>query len=295
MSIVVNTNLSSLQIQSNLSAATSAQDTAMLRMSTGSKINSAADDAAGMAVATGLTTTIRGSKVATTNAQLGSSLLTTTEGTLKEIQSNLQRIRDLTEQAANGTYSSTSVSAVKTEIVQRANEINRLSKVANFNGISLFDSATGKAGQVGVRLQIGSGTDEATNVLTLDKDMFKNATVSAIGLLAGSGTSDQIKTAVDTAFTSSTNINNFLKAADTALSNITDRETLIGGFQNRLTSAVKGLSVQQTNLSAARSVIQDADIAEESSNYIQANILKQASASLLTQANQAPSIAVNLV
>ena len=143
MAIVVNTNLPSLQIQTNLAAAGAAQDTAMLRMSTGLKINNAADDAAGMAVATNLTTTIRGDKVASQNIQQGSSMLTTTEGTLKEIQSNLSRIRDLTVQAANGTYDSKAIAAVKTEVVQRAVEINRLSKVANFNGIDLFNSSSG--------------------------------------------------------------------------------------------------------------------------------------------------------
>lgn len=301
MSIVVNTNLASLQIQTNLANATSANNTSMLRMSTGSKINSAADDAAGLAVATGLTTSIRGSKVASSNAQLGSSLLTTSEGTLTEIQSNLSRIRDLTEQAANGTYGSSSIDAIKTEVKQRALEINRLSKVANFNGTKLFDSSS-TAGTSGLRLQVGTGADADTtdvdkqvNTIVVDKEIFKDATVSALKLFTGASTTAQINTAVDTAFASAASINTFLGTCDTAIGNVTNKETLIGAYQNRITSAVNGLTVQKTNLTSARSLIQDADIAEESSNYVQSNILKQASASLLTQANQAPSIAVNLV
>lgn len=288
MAIVVNTNMQALQIQGNLSNAKSAMDTAMQRMSTGSKINSAADDAAGMAVSTALETTISGSKVAQQNAQIGSNLLTTAEGTLNVIQSNLQRIRDLTEQAANGTYDTKARDAIKSEVLQRAAEIDRLGAATDFNGIKLFDETAGTGtGAVGIKLQIGAGSSAATNVMTLDSAMFKRVDVSALAL--GNQTS------IGAAFETGTTAQAFLAKVDTAIDNITTRKTSMGGFQNRLSSAITGLKVQQTNLTAANSTIKDSDIAEESANYVKAQILQQTSVSLLTQANQAPSIAISLI
>lgn len=303
MAIVVNTNMQALQIQGNLGSAKSAMDTAMQRMSTGSKINVAADDAAGMAVSTGFDTKISGAKVAQQNAQIGSNLLTTSEGTLNVVQSNLQRIRDLVEQSANGTYNQKAKTAIRSEIMQRVDEINRLGSSTDFNGIKLFDSSATGAGTTGISLQIGSGSAAATNVITLDKALFGDVTVSALGLVASGGAGAAINdvlgnaagTGAQTGAGLATAVTTLLNNCDTAINNITDRKTSIGGFQNRLSAAITGLKVQQTNLTAANSTIKDADIAEESANYVKAQILQQASVSLLTQANQSPSIALSLI
>jgi len=280
MSITVNTNLSAMNIQGNFNNATNNMNKAMLRMSTGSKINSAADDAAGLAVSTSLQTTISSSKVATSNAQIGSNMLTTSEGTLEVIKTNLQRVRDLAEHSANGTYSDRS--AMSSEATQRVAEIDRLSRSTDFNGIKLLNGSQ----TTGLDLQIGTGST-ADDTLNIASSVFSAANCSSIGL--GSAA------AVTTAFTTAATSKAFLANCDTALGNITARETSIGAYQNRLQSATENLQVQRTNLSAANSTIRDADVAEESANYVKAQILQSASASLLASANQAPQIALTLI
>lgn len=284
MAITVNTNIAAMNIQKNLSSATSDMNKAMVRMSTGSKINSAADDAAGLAVSTSLEKTISSSKVASQNVQIGSNLLTTTEGTLEVIKSNVQRIRDLAEQSANGTYSTTDRNAMKAEALQRASEIDRLATSTKFNGLNLLcsDSQTTS----GIAIQVGTDSGDGDSI-TISASVFASANVSMIGL----GNS----TAIGNAFATASASKAFLTSCDSALTNITNRETTIGAFQNRLSAAGENLEVQRTNLSAANSTIKDADVAEESANYVQAQILQQASASLLASANQAPSIALTLI
>lgn len=284
MAITVNTNLTAMTIQQNLSSATAEMNKSMTRMSTGSKINSAQDDAAGLAVSTKFETTISSSKVATSNAQIGSNLLTTSEGTLEVIKSNLQRIRDLAEQSANGTYSTDARAAMRSEVMERAKEIDRLSRSTDFSGIKLLDGTT-----TGVALQIGTGSTDDDSI-TIDSSVFAKANVSAIGL----GTTGDSGT-IYAAFGSASASKSFLTNVDSALTNITNRETSIGAYQNRLTSATKNLEVQRTNLSAANSTIKDSDVAEESAKYVKNQILQSASASLLASANQAPSIALKLI
>ncbi|HNW25447.1 MAG TPA: flagellin [Candidatus Gastranaerophilaceae bacterium] len=284
MAITVNTNLSAINIQNNLNDATDAMSKSMLRMSTGFRINSASDDAAGLAVSTSFETTLSSSKVASKNVQIGSNLLTTTEGTLGVIKSNLQRIRDLAEQSANGTYSADDRAAMKAEAQQRALEIDRLANSTSFNGIKLLDGTQSS----GIAIQVGTGSS-ADDSLTISSDVFAKATVSAIQLTPAGGTS------IDSAFESAASSKAFLANCTTALTNITNRQTKIGAFQNRLSAAGKNLTVQQTNLTAANSTIKDADVAEESANYVKNQILQSASASLLAAANQAPSIALKLI
>lgn len=284
MAITVNTNISALNIQSNLSKATAAMNKAMVRMSTGSKINSASDDAAGLAVSTSFEKTISSSKVASQNVQIGSNLLTTTEGTLGVIKSNLQRIRDLAEQSANGTYSTTDRNAMKQEAQQRAAEIDRLATSTKFNGINLLCADNQTTSGIAIQVGTESGTGDS---ITISASVFDHANVSMIGL----GNSTAIGNAFNTAAASKT----FLTSCDNAMTNITNRQTSIGAFQNRLSAASENLVVQRTNLTAANSTIKDADVAEESANYVQAQILQQASAALLASANQAPSIALTLI
>ena len=290
MSITVNTNIQAIKIQGNLSSATAKMNVAMERMASGSKINSAADDAAGLAVSTKLETTISSSKVAADNIKIGSNLLDTTEGTLNVVLQNLQRIRDLAEQASNGTYASDDIAAIKSEAVARANEINALTKGATFNGKKLFGdtSATG-AGSVGVTLQVGT---TSADTLNLSSTIFGAATVTGLGLVGSGGT---LVASVDLAFASSTTANTFLTNCDTAIKNLSTRQTSIGAAQNSLSAAGDGNAVQKTNLTAANSTIRDADVAQESAAYVQAQILQSASASLLVQANSAPQIALTLI
>ena len=297
MAIIVNTNMPALNIQKTLANATDGMNKSMMRMATGSKINQAADDAAGMAVSTNMTTQIEGQKTAQTNAQLGSNLLSTTEGTLDVVQKNVSRIRDLVSQAANGTYDSKALKAIRVEIQSRSDEVSRLSDSTKFNGIRLFGDTTAVTGAatVGVNIQVGAGSVAADNVINLASTMFTDVAVSC---LSGNMTTANFDALLGTTAGSAATTKDasmLLSACDLALDNIVGKKTNIGAYQNRLTSAVEGLATSNTNLKAARSTIQDADIAEESASYVQNQILQQASASLLASANQAPSIAINLV
>jgi len=289
MSITVNTNIQAIRIQGNLASATEKMNVAMERMASGSRINSAADDAAGLAVSTKLETTISSSKVASDNIAIGSNLLDTAEGTLDVVLENLQRIRDLAEQAANGTYASDDIAAIKAEATARASEINALTGGATFNGKKLFGDTTATgAGSVGITLQVGT---TAADTLNLSSSIFAAATVSGLGLITGSASF----ATVALAFASSTSANTFLTDCDTAIKNLSTRQTSIGAAQNSLAAAADGVAVQRTNLTAANSTIRDADVAQESAAYVQSQILQSASASLLVQANSAPQIALTLI
>ena len=279
MAITVNTNIPSLTAQASLNKATNAMNTAMQRMSTGLKINSSKDDAAGMAVANKLDYKVSSLKVAQDNAQMGASMLDTMEGVMGVINDNLQRIRDLTEQAANGTYGSDAIGAIKTEINSRLTEINRVANSAEFNGKKLLDGTTSS-----VTLQVGiDGT--ANSQITLDSSIFQKSTTDAQGLNIANVPDNWTDSAART----------YLSSVDGAIAKITNAMTAIGGKQAAISSAMESAQVMATNLTSASSLIKDADIAEESSNYIKQQILQQTSASLLATANQAPSIALNLV
>lgn len=285
MAITINTNMQALRIQSYLNSATAKMNTAMERMASGYKINRAADDPAGYAVCVNLEKNISGGKIAANNIAIGKNLLNTAEGTLDVVLTNLQRIRDLAAQAANGTYSSDDLAAIAAEADARAAEINQLAGSTTFNGIPLLN---GSAGTASITLQVGA---QSTDRLTLSSSIFTNSTVTNLGLI-GAGAS---QASIMNAFVTSTAANAFLADCDKAISAITTKQTNIGAAQNRLDAAADGNNIQIQNLTATLSTIRDADIAEESSNYIKAQILQQACATLLIQANSAAQIALQLI
>ena len=291
MAITVNTNMAALTAQSSLNKSTTKMNTAMERMTTGYRINSSKDDAAGMAVANKLNYKVSSLSVAQDNGQMGASMLDTAEGVLGVMKDNLVRIRDLTEQAANGTYGTDAMKAIKTEVGARLAEISRMANSSEFNGRVLFseDAKTGITSDI--NLQVGITSDDGS-VIKLDKALFAKATATA--LFNGTNITNT-KAGLDTIYNDDSSARDFLTKIDTALADITNRTTQIGGFQQRILSAIESAGVMETNLTSAASLIQDADIAEESSNYIKNQILQQTSASLLATANQAPSIAMNLV
>ena len=254
MSITVNTNIPSLTAQKSLNKSTSAMNTAMQRMSTGYKINSSKDDAAGMAVATNLAYKASSYKIAQDNAQMGQSMLDTTEGVLDVIEDNLTRIRDLTEQAANGTYGSDALAAMKSEISARISEIDRVAASADFNGKMIINGSITND----IELQVGIGKDGSNSTISVSKDLFANANSES---LLG-------KSWEDTTITDDETARKFLANIDKAIDEVTSRKTKIGGLQARITSAMDTANIMQTNLTSAASLIQDADVAVESSNYI---------------------------
>lgn len=277
---VINTNLLSLSTQNNLNKSQSALGTAIERLSSGLKINSAKDDAAGQAIANRMTAQIKGMTQAASNTNDGISLIQTTEGNLNEINTNLQRIRELSVKAANGTNQQSDLDSINTEINQRLQEINRISGSANFNGKNLLDgTASG-----GVNIQVGANTS-TNDTIKIGSDSLINA--SASGLASGlSGTVN---------ITTTGGASDVTKAVDTALTAVNNARSNLGALQNRFESTVNNLSNSITNLSAAQSRIQDADYATEVSNMSRAQILQQAGTSVLSQANQVPQAMLSLL
>ena len=283
MALTINTNLGSLIVQKNLDSATKSLNQAIERMTTGYKINSARDDAAGYAVATKMETTLGSISVAQDNVAIGSSMLSTLESNNDLLLTHYQRIRDLTEEAANGTYGADSINAIKAEVTARMAEIDRIAASAEFNGVTLMNGS--KTG--GVVLQVGVDST-ANSRLTLDAALFADSKSATL-----TGVADATLLGYYTA--GGTNYGTALTAIDRALNTLTSRQTAIGAIQNRLDSASDALEVQYSNVTSSLSTIKDADVAAESSAYIKAQILQQASASLLATANQTPSIALNLI
>ena len=285
MAIIVNTNMSSLIAQRNLTNATNGLNTALQRMSTGYKVNKAADDAAGMFIATNLETQIRGSKVAQTNVKTGTNLLQIAEGDIELLEDNLLRMRDLAVQAANSVYSEESMQAMADEVQYRAQEITRVATASQFNGLHLLD---GTGLPDGLRLQVGPNADDDQNSMVIDATVF--AATDADTLLGG----DAADT-ITTAFENATNAAAFIETLDTALLDLNTRKAAIGAYQNRLDSALDSLVTNVENSTEAKSTIMDADIAEEAANYSKYQILQQSTAALLTQANQLPALALQLI
>ncbi len=282
MALTINTNMASLLVQKNMNSATNSLNQAMERMTTGYKINAAKDDAAGYFVAQNMNVQLSSLSVAQDNCSIGSSLLSTAESNYDLITTHLQRIRDLTEQAANGTYGEDSIEAIKSEVEARLAEIDRVANSCEFNGINLMD---GSSGEINIQCGIDSS---ANSSIKLDADLFANSVASVL-----IGVNNQ--TFADYFTVGGTDYNTALDQLDEAINTVTTRQTRIGAYQNRLESASDALTVRFENTTSSLSTIRDADVAEESSAFIQAQILQQASASLLATANQAPSIALNLL
>ena len=299
MSVVINTNVDSIKIQGLLSASTSGLSQAMERMSSGLKVNSAKDDAAGTVIAARMQVQLDGNQIAQNNVQNGNAMLSTAEGNLDVVQDNLSRIRDLALQAKNGTYSAEEIQAMQDEVDERMAEIDRISTSSKYSSLSLFNDEDLQDN--GVTFQVGADYTEDNTILA-DAAIFAKVTFSSLTGMnafdltvmtnadpqtpAGPGQAE-----VPAAGTFAEAVLNL----DAALDNITSRKSEIGSAQNRLESALDTLTTQYENLSSAKSIIMDADIASEASNFTQQQILQQVSTSLLAQANQAPSIALSLI
>ncbi len=282
MSVVINTNVDSIKIQGILSGSTNKLAQAMERMSTGLKVNSAKDDAAGTVISARMQVQLNGNQVAQNNVQNGNALLSTAEGNLDVIQDNLSRIRDLTLQAKNGTYSEDEIQAMQDEVAERIAEIDRVSTSSKYSQLSLFEDAGLKAD--GITFQVGANADE-DNTISVSNAVFESVKFEELTGVADFDLTTMSAAALKTA----------IENLDSGIDNVTSRKSLIGSAQNRLESALDTLTIQYENLSSAKSIITDADIASEASNYTQQQILQQISTSLLAQANQAPSIALSLL
>jgi len=276
---VINTNYLALVSQNNLNKSQSALGSAIQRLSSGLRINSAKDDAAGQAIANRFTANIKGLTQAARNANDGISMAQTTEGSLNEINNNLQRIRELTVQAYNGTNSSDDLNSINAEIKQRLDEIDRVAVQTQFNGTKVLDgSASG-----GIAIQVGANDAETITIAGTDAKVATllsgTSAINASGLVISSGV-----------VTSGA-----LAEIDTAINNVDKMRSDLGAIQNRFESTIANLNNTITNLSASRSRIEDADYAVEVSNMTRAQILQQAGTAVLAQANQVPQTMLSLL
>ena len=300
MAIIVNTNMTALKTQTNLSTATNKMGDALERMSTGYKINSAKDDAAALYVATALETQVSGSKVAQDNIATGNNVLQIVESDLDNMLSNLNRIRDLATQAANSIYDEDAMNAMYEEVAARIEEINRVSLASNFNGLELL-SGNSRLATDGLRLQVGANSDPAGNSIMIDAVLFNKVDATTLGAggetIAGSTVTDAdtVATGAEKAFLAATAAASYIAVIDSAIDTISTNKSTIGAVMNRLETAEESLITTVENATAAKSTIMDADIAEESANYVQNQILQQTSSALLVQANSLPQIAIQLV
>ena len=293
MSVVINTNVDSIKIQGLLTNSTNGLSQAMERLSSGLKVNSAKDDAAGTVISARMQVQLDGNKVAQNNVQNGNAMLSTAEGNLDVIQDNISRIRDLTLQAKNGTYSDEEIQAMQDEVSERIAEIDRISTSSKYSSLSLFNDADLQA--EGVTFQVGADYTE-NNTIAADASIFQKVTFSSLTGMAKTFDLTTMNNKQPTGGTpQADSFAEAVKNLDAAIDNITSRKSQIGSAQNRLESALDTLTTQYENLSSAKSIITDADVASEASNFTQQQILQQVSTSLLAQANQAPSIALSLV
>lgn len=295
MALTINTNISSLIVQSNLNAATNMLNKSIERMTTGFKINRAADNAAGYSIATNWKKQLSSLDVAADNAATGADMMKTLEDNYSLVSSHLQRVRDLTEQASNGTYGSDSLKAISSEITARLEEVDRIVDNCEFNGLHMMNGSLKKD----VALQVGLYSKSSSQVL-LSKNLFLDAHVATLftdfGKVTGATIAEIAKlcSGYDGSVITG-NQKDMLDKIDKVIDQISSRNTTLGAAQNRIESATESIEVQTENVTSSLSTIRDADVAEESSSYIKAQILQQASATLLATANQAPSIALNLI
>jgi flagellin len=277
--MVVNTNLPSLNAQRNLQGSSQQLSLSLQRLSSGLRVNSAKDDAAGLAVSEGLSSLVRGNTVAVRNANDGISVGQTAEGALGQISNNLQRIREIAVQAANGSISDTQRGNLQKEVDQLTQEISRITQTTNFNGQVLLSAAQTLTFQIGA-----SGTvDNQVTISTADLTTLSagyNADLTATGTIdvTNSGTASA-----------------WLSAIDEAMSTITTQRATFGGVQNRFEAVIANLSNYNENLTAARSRIMDTDYAAETANLTRNQILQQAGTAILAQANQLPQSALQLL
>jgi flagellin len=256
----------------------------MTRLSSGLKINSAKDDAAGLQIATRETSQIRGQTVAIKNANDGISMAQTAEGALQESTNILQRMRELAVQARNDTNSTADRTALNAEFGQMSDELTRISASTNLNGKNLLDGSAGT-----MTLQVGSSTGSANRI-----DLVLSSKFDATSLSVASGSVAITGTAGSTG-TASANIDNAITAIDAALASINATRANLGAAQNRLSSTISNLQNVNENATAALGRIQDTDFAAETANLTKQQTLQQASTSVLAQANQLPSAVLKLL
>ena len=270
-----------------------------MRLSSGLRINSAKDDAAGQAIANRMSSTVTGLNQASRNANDGISLAQTAEGALDQVNDNLQRIRELTVQAQNGTNTAQDIDSIQEEVNERLAEIDRVTTQTEFNGRKLFD-ADGTAG-TSFSIQVGA-KDDQTIAISMGGASASGAATDSGGwnMHSATGTSVTAQTIGGEARTGTSNgfdvlVDDALAVLDDKIGAVDKERSNLGAMQNRFETALDNIQTTSTNLQGARSRIEDADYAVEVSNMTRANILQQAGTSMLAQANQTPQSVLSLL
>ena len=289
MSITINSNVPALIARNALTRATWSLNKSMERLSTGNRINSAADDPAGYYYASGINSELRGTQTAYQNVAAGSNMISLAEGDLSAINDQLERIKDLATQYANDSITDEERKAIKLEAQQRVDEIERIVEDSEFNKVKLLDGS-----KDGARLQIGAGSDAATNAIYVN-GVFLNASIGQDGIkLFGDG-ADQFAD-IDAAFKDAESASDFIDIVQASADIVTERIATAGAYQARLESISDNLLTKNENLTAAYSTVMETDISTETANYVKNQILQQTASSLLIQANQSSGIiALNLI
>lgn len=269
---VINTNISALKAQNASMKANEMLGNAMERLSTGKRINGAADDAAGLSIATGFTSDIRGLNQGIRNASDGIALAQTAEGALDEVANMMQRVRELAVQSSTGTYDTEDRGFMDQEVDELRAQITDILSNTEFNGVTLFSTTSGSDVTVDIAIDAG-------RTVTLTSNAIDGTNISASGLDV---------TSASAAATTITNVDNLLSDVNTARSSL-------GAGQNRLEAAINNLTTTATNLTDARSRIEDTDYSSETTALAKAQILGQASTAMLAQANQSQQSVLSLL
>jgi flagellin len=281
---VINTNVKSLMAQNAMSVNNRQLTKAMEQLSTGTRLNSAADDAAGLAISNKMTAQVRGLNQAVRNANDAISMIQTAEGATKEITNMLQRMRELSVQAANDTYTEDDRLALEGEYKQLHEEIDRISSNTQWNGMNLFSGSGASAGGVGsagtAKYQVGANSGSGFTISVT----FKKMDASAMGLGSASG-----------ALASHSSAQGSLTSIDAAIKYVDEFRADLGAKMNRLTYSIDNLTNVSQNTQASRSQIRDTDYAQATTELARTQIISQAASAMLAQANQQPQSVLSLL
>lgn len=272
MGLSINQNIAAINSYRNLTNTQNDLNKSLEKLSSGYRINRAADDAAGLAISEGLRAQVGGLKVASRNAQDGISVVQTAEGALTEVHSILQRVRDLAVQAGNDSNNADARANIKAESDELAAELTRIADSTNFNGIDLIQGGT-------MTFQVGAGSVAAN-----DQIVVNLADVSGLGATIGALTFDTAANAATT-----------IAAVDTQIAAVSTARASLGATQNRFEHTIKNISVATENLTASESRIRDTDMASEMVSFTRSQILSQAGTAMLAQANQIPQSVLKLL
>ena len=285
MPITINSNIASLQAQRQLGIANGALNNVYQQLSSGQRINKASDDAAGLAIADSLKASGRVASVAVRNANDGISTVAIADGALNEIGNVLSRLAELSEQSANGTFSTTQRSALQNEFSALGSEVERIATVTSFNGVKLL------SGGNSVVLQVGFDSASTSQITIANV----SGTLASLGLAAANTSSLTYSVSGGTVSDGQSASRLALDAVNAAISSLAQTRGNLGAAESRLRVSINNLQVAQENFAAAESRIRDVDVASAAAELTRLNILQQAGASILAQANQAPQLALSLL